>query len=46
MLDELLEDDLAAAGRYIEWLIDRQTRDHTPLPGVMRFAPHPRPRHA
>ncbi len=46
MLDELLEDDLAAAGRYIDWLIDRQARDDKPLPGVMRFAPHPRPWHA
>ena len=27
-------------------VIDRQTRDNAPLPGVMRFAPYPRPWHA
>ena len=46
MLDELLEDDLAAAGRYIDWLVERGARSDAPLPGVMRFAPHLRPWHA
>lgn len=46
MLDELLEDDLAEAVRYIDWLVERGARSDAPLPGVMRFAPHPRPWHA
>lgn len=46
MLDELLEDDLAAAIRYIDWLVEREAVNDTPLPGVMRFAPYLRPWHA
>ncbi len=46
MLDELLEDDLAASALYIDWLVERLVCDDTPLPGVLRFAPYPRPWHA
>lgn len=46
MLDELLEDDLAASALYIDWLVERRADSDTPLPGVMRFAPYPRPWHA
>jgi hypothetical protein len=45
MFDELLEDDLAAADRYIDWLIERQARGAAPRARMMRFAPHPRPWH-
>ena len=45
MLDEMLEDDLAAAVRHIDWLVERQARGATPRDSVMRFAPHPRPWH-
>ncbi len=46
MLDDLLGGDLADAVLYIDWLVERLTCDDTPLPGVLRFAPHPRPWHA
>lgn len=46
MLDELLEDDLAASRLYIDWLVERGASADTPLPGVMRYAPYPRPWHA
>jgi len=46
MLDDLLDGDLAEALIYIDWLLERHACDDTPLPGVLRFAPHPRPWHA
>jgi len=43
MLDDLLEGDMADANLYIDWLVERLANDPWPLPGVLRFAPHPRP---
>ena len=45
MLDELLDEDLADGLRYIDWLVER-VDSHVPIPGALRFAPHPRPWHA
>lgn len=45
MLDELLDEDLADGLRYSDWLVDRVDAE-APVPGVLRFAPHPRPWHA
>lgn len=45
MLDELLDEDLADGLRYIDWLVER-VDSHAPVPGALRFAPHPRPWHA
>lgn len=45
MLDELLDEDLAIGLRYIDWLVER-VDSHAPVPGALRFAPHPRPWHA
>ena len=42
MLDDLLEGDMAAAILYIDWLVERLAGDGEPLPGVLRFSPHPR----
>ena len=46
MLDELLEGDLADSALYIDWLLDRLADESDPVPGVLRFTPHPRPWHA
>jgi hypothetical protein len=46
MLDDLLEEDMADAILYIDWLVERLADDAKPLPGVLRFTPHPRPWHA
>jgi hypothetical protein len=46
MLDDLLEGDLADAILYIDWLVERLADGAEALPGVLRFAPHPRPWHA
>jgi len=46
MLDDLLEGDMAATILYIDWLVERLAGDAEPLPGVLRFSPHPRPWHA
>lgn len=45
MLDVLLESDMADAILYIDWLVERLANDPQPLPGVLRFTPHPRPWH-
>jgi hypothetical protein len=46
MLDDLLEEDMADAILYIDWLVERLADGAKPLPGVLRFTPHPRPWHA
>ncbi len=46
MLDDLLEGDLADSALYIDWLEHRESEGNASLPGVLRFAPHPRPWHA
>jgi len=46
MLDELLEGDLEDSALYIDWLVDRLAEESHPVPGVLRFTPHPRPWHA
>ena len=46
MLDDLLEGDLADSALYLDWLEHRVAEDNVSLPGVLRFAPHPRPWHA
>lgn len=45
MLDDLLEGDLADAILYVDWLTERHCEGAGPLPGVLRFTPHPRPWH-
>ena len=46
MLDDLLESDLADSALYLDWLEQRVDEDNVSLPGVLRFAPYPRPWHA
>lgn len=46
MLDDLLDEDLNDGHAYICWLQERAAEDVTTIPGVLRFAPHPRPWHA
>jgi hypothetical protein len=46
MLDDLLEGELADSAIYLDWLEQRVAEDNVSLPGVLRFAPHPRPWHA
>lgn len=46
MLDDLLDGDMADAILYIDWLVERLAYGAEALPGVLRFAPHPRPWHA
>jgi hypothetical protein len=45
MLDDLLEEDMADAILYIDWLVERLADDAKALPGVLRFTLHPRPWH-
>jgi hypothetical protein len=46
MLDDLLEEDMADAILYINWLVERLADHAESLPGVLRFTRHPRPWHA
>ena len=46
MLDDLLDGDMADSALYIDWLEHRMIEGSSPLPGVLRFAPRPRPWHA
>ena len=43
MLDDLLAGDLAEAQFYADWLAGRFWEGVIDIPGVLRFAPHPRP---